>query len=116
MYDVRIAWYFTPRVFAEVVAQAQDVRSATALHATTIAPRTGTLATQGLIGYQLNPWTVRYAGRSEGQQFTATSQLLPQQRTYFLKGSYYFQPERRAVAKAARPSTAAAAAVAAGAS
>ncbi len=45
-----------------------------------------------LIGYQVNPWTVFYVGSSEGYQVNADSQLVPQQRTFFVKGSYYFQP------------------------
>jgi hypothetical protein len=39
----------------------------------------GAFATQWLIGYQVNPWTVFYAGSSEGYPETADSQLLPQQ-------------------------------------
>ena len=92
VYDLRVAWYFTPRLFADVVGQGQNVRYNAALYPSGTPPRTGTLATQWLIGYQINPWTVFYAGSSEGFQETPDSQLLPQQRTFFLKGSYYFQP------------------------
>jgi len=92
VYDVRVAWYFTSRLFTDVIGQGQDVRNNTTLYPPGTAPRTGTLATQWLIGYQINPWTVFYAGSSEGYQETADGQLQPQQRTFFLKGSYYFQP------------------------
>jgi hypothetical protein len=92
VYDLRAAWYFTPRLFVDAVAQGQDVRNTTSLYPPGILPRTGTLATQWLIGYQVNPWTVFYAGSSEGYQVNANSQLSPQQRTYFVKASYYFQP------------------------
>ena len=92
VYDVRVAWYFTPRLFADVIAQGQNVRNNTALYPPGTQPRTGTLATQWLIGYQINPWTVFYAGSLEGYRVNANSQLMPQQRTYFLKASYYFQP------------------------
>lgn len=92
VYDLRFAWYFTARLFADVIGQGQDVRNNTALYSPGTAPRTGTLATQWLIGYQINPWTVFYAGSSEGYQQLADGELQPQQRTFFVKGSYYFQP------------------------
>ncbi|HEV7138524.1 MAG TPA: DUF5916 domain-containing protein [Steroidobacteraceae bacterium] len=92
VYDLRISWYFTPRLFATAIGQGQDVRNDTTRYPDGTPPRTGTLATQWLLGYQVNPWTVFYAGSSEGYQETADSQLQPQQRTFFLKGSYYFQP------------------------
>jgi hypothetical protein len=79
-------------LFADVIGQGQDVRNNTTLYPPGSVPRTGTLATQWLIGYQINPWTVFYAGSSEGYQETADGQLQPQQRTFYLKGSYYFQP------------------------
>ena len=92
VYDLRVSWYFTPRLFASVIGQGQDVRNNTALYTSATPPRTGTLATQYLLGYQINPWTVFYAGSSEGFEENANSQLIPQQRTFFVKGSYYFQP------------------------
>lgn len=92
VYDLRFAWYFTSRLFANVIGQGQDVRNNTMLYPPGTAHRTGTLATQWLVGYQINPWTVFYLGSSEGYQESDDGQLLPQQRTYFLKGSYYFQP------------------------
>ena len=92
VYDLRVFWYFTPRLFTSAIGQGQGVRNNTALYAYGTAPRTGTLATQWLLGYQVNPWTVFYVGSSEGYQENANSQLIPQQRTFFLKGSYYFQP------------------------
>ena len=92
VYDLRLSWYFTPRLFASAIGQGQEVRNNTALYPYGTPPRTGNLATQWLIGYQVNPWTVFYVGSSEGYQRTADSQLVPQQRTFFLKGSYYFQP------------------------
>jgi len=76
----------------DAIAQGQDVRNNTALYPPGVLPRTGTLATQWLIGYQVNPWTVFYAGSSEGYQVNTNSQLVPQQRTFFVKASYYFQP------------------------
>ncbi|HJS91790.1 MAG TPA: hypothetical protein VJ738_17615 [Steroidobacteraceae bacterium] len=92
VYDVRVAWYFTPHLFADIIGQGQDLRNNTMLYPSSTPARTGSLATQWLIGYQVNPWTVFYAGSSEGYRETSDSQLVPQQRTYFLKGSYYFQP------------------------
>jgi hypothetical protein len=92
VYDLRVAWYFTSRLFADVIGQGQDVRNNTSLYPSGTPHRIGTLATQGLIGYQINPWTVFYAGSSEGYQENADNQLVPQQRTFFLKASYYFQP------------------------
>jgi hypothetical protein len=92
VYDLRVAWFFTAHLFADVIGQGQNVRNNTTLYPPSIAPHTGTLATQGLIGYQVNPWTVFYVGTSEGYQEVADGQLQPQQRTFFLKGSYYFQP------------------------
>lgn len=92
VYDLRVAWYFTPRLFADAIGQGQDVRNSTALYPPSVSSRTGTLATQWLIGYQVNPWTVFYGGGSEGYQEAVNGQLLPQQRTFFLKASYYFQP------------------------
>ena len=92
VYDLRFAWYFTSRLFADVIGQGQDVRNDTTLYPPGTAPRTGNLATQWLVGYQINPWTVFYLGSSQGYQETTDGQLQPEQRTYFLKGSYYFQP------------------------
>jgi hypothetical protein len=92
VYDLRLAWYFTSRLFADVIGQGQRVHNNTTLYPSGTLPRTGTLATQWLIGYQINPWTVFYAGSSEGYQESSDGQLLPQERTFFLKGSYYFQP------------------------
>jgi hypothetical protein len=92
VYDLRVSWYFTSRLFASVIGQGQDVRNNTALYTSGTPPRTGTLATQYLLGYQINPWTVFYAGSSEGFQENTDSQLIPEQRTFFIKGSYYFQP------------------------
>jgi hypothetical protein len=92
VYDLRLAWHFTAHLFADVIGRGQDVRYNTAMYPSGTPRRSGTLATQWLVGYQVNPWTVFYAGSSEGYQETPDSQLLPQQRTFFLKGSYYFQP------------------------
>jgi hypothetical protein len=92
VYDLRFAWYFTSRLFADVIGQGQSVRNNTTLNPPGTLPRNGNLATQWLIGYQINPWTVLYAGSSEGYQETTDGQLQPEQRTFFLKGSYYFQP------------------------
>ncbi|HEX5460607.1 MAG TPA: DUF5916 domain-containing protein [Steroidobacteraceae bacterium] len=92
VYDVRFAWYFTSHLFAQAIGQGQAVRNNTASYPPDTPHRTGSFATQWLLGYQVNPWTVFYAGSSEGYQETTDGQLLPQQRTFFLKGSYYFQP------------------------
>lgn len=92
VYDLRFAWFFTARLFADVIGQGQSLRNDVALYPAGTAPRTGTLGTQYLIGYQINPWTVFYAGSSEGYQEIVDGQLQPQQRSFFLKGSYYFQP------------------------
>ncbi len=92
VYDLRVAWFFTAQLFADVIGQGQSVRNNASLYPPGMAPRTGTLATQGVVGYQINPWTVFYAGTSEGYQESPGGQLVPQQRTFFLKGSYYFQP------------------------
>jgi hypothetical protein len=92
VYDLRVAWYFTSRLFVDAIGQGQSVSNDTALFAPGTPRHAGSLATQWLIGYQINPWTVFYAGSSEGYQETPDSQLLPQQRTYYLKASYYFQP------------------------
>ncbi len=92
VYDLRVAWYFTSRLFVDLIGQGQDVHNNTSLYPPGTPRYSGTLATQGLIGYQINPWTVFYAGTSEGYEESPDSQLVPQQRTFFLKGSYYFQP------------------------
>ena len=92
VYDLRVAWFFTSHLFADVIGQGQSLRNNVALYPAGTAHRSGTLATQWLLGYQINPWTVFYAGSSEGYQETVDGQLQPQQRTFFLKGSYYFQP------------------------
>jgi hypothetical protein len=92
VYDLRVAWYFTAHLFVDAIGQGQAVRNDTTLYPPGTPRRSGTLATQWLIGYQVNPWTVFYAGSSEGYEETPDSQLLPQQRTSYLKASYYFQP------------------------
>jgi Domain of unknown function (DUF5916) len=90
VYDLRVAWFFTSHLFADVIGQGQDIRNNTALYPASIPSHAGTLATQWLLGYQVNPWTVFYAGSSEGYQESTDGQLLPEQRTFYLKGSYYF--------------------------
>ena len=92
LYDVRVAWYFTTRLFIDTIAQAQDVHNHVALYPVGTPIRTRSLATQWLIGYQVNPWTVFYAGSSEGYQESGEAPLLPQQRTYYIKASYYLRP------------------------
>ena len=92
LYDVRVAWYFTTRLFINTIAQAQDVHNRVALYPLGTPVRTGHLATQWLICYQVNPWTVFYAGSSEGYQRLGETPLQPLQRTYYLKASYYLQP------------------------
>jgi len=92
VYDLRVAWYFTSRLFVDAIGQGQSVTSDTTRYLPGTPRRTGTLATQWLAGYQINPWTVFYAGSSEGYQESADGQLLPEQRTFYLKASYYFQP------------------------
>ena len=52
VYDLRFAWYFTSRLFADVIGQGQAVRNDTTLYPAGTVPRTGTFATQWLIGYQ----------------------------------------------------------------
>ena len=79
LYDVRVAWYFTTRLFVNTIAQAQDVHHRVALYPLGTPVRTGTLATQWLIGDPVNPWTVFYAGSSEGDQRVGETPLLPQQ-------------------------------------
>lgn len=92
LYDLRLAWYFTPHLFVNTIAQGQLVRNDAALYPAGTPGRSRTLGTQWLIGYQVNPWTVFYAGSSEGYRGRGTAGLLPRQRTFFLKASYYFQP------------------------
>lgn len=92
VYDLRVAWYFTSHFFINAIGQGQSVTNDTALFPPGTPRHSGTLATQWLVGYQVNPWTVFYAGSTEGYQASAEGQLLPQQRTFYLKASYYFQP------------------------
>ncbi|MGH8225322.1 MAG: DUF5916 domain-containing protein [Gammaproteobacteria bacterium] len=92
LYDLRVAWHFTSHLFVRAIAQEQDVRNNTALYPPGTPSRTRNLATQLIAGYQINPWTVFYAGVATGYMATGEYALLPQQRSYFLKASYYFQP------------------------
>ena len=92
LYDVRIDWYFNTHLFIDTVGQEQDVRNDVALYPAGTPRRARTLATQWQVGYQVNPWTVFYAGSSAGFQQGPENALLPAQRTYYLKASYYFQP------------------------
>ncbi len=92
LYDLRVAWHFDSHFFVRAIAQEQDVRNNTALYPPGTPSRTRNLATQLLAGYQINPWTVFYAGVATGYMGTGEYALLPQQRSYFLKASYYFQP------------------------
>lgn len=92
LYDLRVAWHFTSHVFIRAIAQEQNVRNNVALYPPGTPSRTRNLATQWLVGYQLNPWTAVFAGMANGYIGTGDVGLVTQQRTYFLKASYYFQP------------------------
>ncbi len=92
LYDLRAAWHFTSHLYMRAIAQEQNVRNNTALYPPGTPSRTRNLATQWLVGYQLNPWTAVFAGMANGYLGTGESGLVTQQRTYFLKASYYFQP------------------------
>ncbi|MGH8161699.1 MAG: DUF5916 domain-containing protein [Gammaproteobacteria bacterium] len=91
LYDLRVAWYFTSRMFVRAIAQEQDIRRNAALYPPGTPSRTRTLATQWLFGYELNPWTSLFAGFTNGYLGTGDAGLLQQGRTYFLKLSYAFQ-------------------------
>jgi len=92
LYDLRIAWYFTSHLFVRAIAQEQNVRNNTALYPPGTDSRTRNIATQYLIGYQLNPWTALYAGIENGYLGTGQGGLAQQERKYFVKASYYFEP------------------------
>ena len=92
LYDLRVAWHFTSQLFVRAILQEQDVRNNTALYPAGTASRTRNLATQWIVGYQLNPWSAFFAGLANGYMGTGESGLLTQQREYFVKASYYFQP------------------------
>ena len=92
LYDLRIAWYFNTHLFVNAIGQEQDVRNNLSLYPAGVPRRSRNLATQWQIGYQVNPWTVFYAGSSQGFTQGPGNALLPEQRTYYLKASYYFQP------------------------
>ncbi|MGA7965717.1 MAG: DUF5916 domain-containing protein [Gammaproteobacteria bacterium] len=92
LYDLRVAWYFNARLFARVIAQVQNISRNTALYPPGTSSSSRNLATQWLVGYVLNPFTAFYAGFSNGYLGTGNSGLETQQRTFFLKMSYDFQP------------------------
>jgi len=92
LYDLRVAWHFTSHLYVRAIAQEQDVRNNTNLYPAGTPDRTRNLATQWLVGYQLNPWTAVFAGMANGYIGTGGTGLMTQQRKYFLKASYYFQP------------------------
>ena len=92
LYDLRVAWHFTSHLYARAIVQEQDVRNNTSLYPAGTASRTRNLATQWLVGYQLNPWTAVFAGMANGYIGSGETGLVTQQRQYFLKASYYFQP------------------------
>ncbi len=92
LYDLRVAWHFTSHIYLRAIAQEQNVRNNIALYPPGTPSRTRNLATQWLVGYQLNPWTAVFAGMANGYIGTGNAGLVTQQRTYFLKASYYFQP------------------------
>lgn len=92
LYDLRVAWHFTSRIFTRAIVQEQNVRNNTALYPPGTPSRTRNVATQWLVGYQLNPWTAFFAGIANGYIGTGQAPLLTQQREYFVKASYYFQP------------------------
>lgn len=92
LYDVRVSWQFNARYFARAIAQEQDVRRNLALYPAGTDSRTRTLATQWLVGYELNPWTSLYIGFTNGFLATGQAGLAQQQHTFFVKASYDFQP------------------------
>ena len=92
LYDLRLAWYFNTHLFVNAIGQEQDVRNNVALYPAGTPRRSRSLATQWQIGYQINPWTVFYAGSSQGFQQGPGNSLLPERRAYYVKVSYYFRP------------------------
>lgn len=92
LYDLRLDWYFSSHFFARAVGQEQDVRNNTALYPAGTPSRSRNLATQWLLGYQVNPWTAFYAGIANGYMGVGQGALIQHQRRLFLKASYYFQP------------------------
>ncbi len=91
LYDLRVAWYFNPRMFVRAIAQEQDIRNNLALYPPGTPSRNRTLATQWLFGYELNPWTSLFAGFGNNYIGTGDAGILQQGRTWFLKLSYAFQ-------------------------
>lgn len=89
---MRLAWYFTTRLFVNTSVQSQDVRNTVALYPAGTPMRTRTLAIEWLIGDPINPWTVLYAGSSEGYARAGVQPLLGEQRTYYLKASDDVRP------------------------
>lgn len=92
LYDIRVAWYFNARLFVRVIAQEQNIRRNTTLYPAGTSSRTRNIATQWLVGYVLNPFTAFYAGYSNGYLGTGNAGLETQQKTFFIKASYDFQP------------------------
>lgn len=92
LYDLRIAWYFTSRLYMRLVGQEQNVRNNISLYPPNTPSRSRNVATQWIIGYQVNPWTGLYAGIADGYLGTGNGPLISQQRKFFLKANYYFQP------------------------
>lgn len=91
LYDLRVSWYFNPRMFVRAIGQLQDIRQNTALYPPGTASRNRSLATQWLFGYTLNPFTSLFAGFSNGYIGTGDAGLAETDREIFLKLSYAFQ-------------------------
>lgn len=91
LYDLRVSWYFNPRMFVRAIGQLQDIRQNTALYPPGTASRNRSLATQWLFGYTLNPFTSLYAGFSDGYIGAGDAGLVETDREVFLKLSYAFQ-------------------------
>ncbi|MGH8147611.1 MAG: DUF5916 domain-containing protein, partial [Rhodanobacteraceae bacterium] len=91
LYDLRVSWYFNPRMFVRAIGQLQDIRRNPLLYPAGTASRNRSLATQWLFGYVLNPFSSLYVGFSNGYLGNGDAGLVQTDREFFLKLSYAFQ-------------------------
>ena len=90
--ELRLVWQFNLRSFARVILQHRDLARDADLYTAPVDEQSRRLFSQLLYSYRLNPQTVFYLGYSDTELETDRFDLLPTDRTLFVKLGYAWLP------------------------
>lgn len=90
--ELRLVWQFNLRSFARVILQHRDLARDADLYTAPLDEQSRRLFSQLLYSYRLNPQTVFYLGYSDTELETERFDLLPTDRTLFVKLGYAWLP------------------------